>query len=333
MRKFGKCLLTGAAILLAAHSIWCEGTGFDRSEYAQRRANLMAKIPDGIAVIWGARNVTGYWEFFQNNDFMYFCGVDAPDAVLIIDGVAKESHLFFDLTERQARGENLSLELIERPEEYTGVEGCYPLERFSSSLDRLVERRDAVYTPFKPEELMRECSNEKFNALKSSQVFNLWDGRVTRELQFVKHLKERFPQAQIKDCSPMIWELRMIKSPAEIETIREAGRIGVKALIEMMRATRPGVYEYEIAALYEYACKKAGARESSTTACWGTEISWWWMRGRTFITTTWTSPSPTRPTGDSLPARKRSMKQPWRWNGPASHATGPESPAARSMPR
>jgi len=261
MRKFGKCLLTGAAILLAAHSIWCEGTGFDRSEYAQRRANLMAKIPDGIAVIWGARNVTGYWEFFQNNDFMYFCGVDAPDAVLIIDGVAKESHLFFDLTERQARGENLSLELIERPEEYTGVEGCYPLERFSSSLDRLVERRDAVYTPFKPEELMRECSNEKFNALKSSQVFNLWDGRVTRELQFVKHLKERFPQAQIKDCSPMIWELRMIKSPAEIETIREAGRIGVKALIEMMRATRPGVYEYEIAALYEYACKKAGARE------------------------------------------------------------------------
>ena len=93
--------------------------------------------------------------------------------------------------------------------------------------------------------LMIKCSNEKMNTLKKNMILNEWDGRLTRELQFAKHLKERFPQVEVKDCSKKIWELRMIKSPAEIELIRKAGRIGVKALIEMMKATQPGVYEYE----------------------------------------------------------------------------------------
>jgi Xaa-Pro aminopeptidase len=234
---------------------------FEKSEYAARRAKLMEAIPDGVAVLLGAQPVTGYYEFFQNNDFMYFCGVDAPGAALIIDGVAKESLLFLTLSERQARSENLSLELVEKPAEFTGVERHYAVERFTATLARLAERRKVIYTPFKPEELMREVSNEKFNTLKDIQMFNEWDGRLTRELQFVKLLGERFPQAEIRDCSPDIWDLRMIKSPAEIEVIRRAGRIGVRALNEMVRSTRPGVYEYEIAALYEYMCKKEGVRD------------------------------------------------------------------------
>jgi len=59
----------------------------------------------------------------------------------------------------------------------------------------------------------------------------------------------------------MIWELRTIKSPAEIEVLRKAARIGVKASNAMMRATRPGMYEYEIAAVWEYVAKKEGAEE------------------------------------------------------------------------
>ncbi len=47
-------------------------------------------------------------------------------------------------------------------------------------------------------------------------TLNLWDGRLTRELQFVKNLEERFPGAEVKDAAPFIWELRSIKSPAEI---------------------------------------------------------------------------------------------------------------------
>jgi Xaa-Pro aminopeptidase len=234
---------------------------FTKEEYAARRARLMEKIPDGAAVIFGARLRVDYNEYFQNNDFIYFTGVEIPDAVLIIDGVRKESILFYTVSEREARNVGISLDSIRQPKEVTGIERIYPREEFSAFLSRLADGPRILYTPFRPEELMRECSRDKFRTLQNNMTFDNWDGRLTREMQFVKLLRERFPQVVVRDCSPMIWDLRIIKSPAEIEVMRKAARIAVKAHIEMIKATRPGMYEYEMAALYEYLVKKEGAQD------------------------------------------------------------------------
>ena len=43
--------------------------------------------------------------------------------------------------------------------------------------------------------------------------------------------------------------------------MRKVGRLGVEAHLAMMRATRVGAPEYEMSAAFEYACKKAGARD------------------------------------------------------------------------
>jgi len=234
---------------------------FTRDEYATRRGRLMEKIPDGIAIILGAKARVDYNEYYQNNDFMYFTGVEVPDAVLIIDGVRKESILFYNISERGARNVGIALEYVRNPREVTGVERFLPREQFSSYLSRLADGSCVFYTSFKPEELMRECSREKLRTLQQTMVFDDWDGRPTRELQFVKLIDERFPQAEVRDCSQMIWDLRTIKSQAEIEVLRRAGRIAVKAHNEMIKATRPGMYEYELAALYEYLVKKDGAQD------------------------------------------------------------------------
>jgi Xaa-Pro aminopeptidase len=234
---------------------------FDKSEYAARRVRLMEMIPDGAAILLGATPATGFGEFVQNNDMMYFAGVEIPNAALIIDGRSKRSTLFFTISDRGARNEGISLDLVHNAAEITGIERALPIERFTSSLRRLVRSRAVLYTSFKPEELARECSAEKFNIVQNSMTLNLWDGRLTRELQFVKNLRERFPQATVKDAAPFIWELRAIKSPAEIEQLRKVGRLGVEVHKEMMRATRVGAPEYEMSAAFEYACKKAGARD------------------------------------------------------------------------
>lgn len=234
---------------------------FDKSEYAARRKNLVEKIPGGLAVIFGAQNVTGYTEYFQNNDLMYFSGVEIPNSILVIDAVNKDSILFFTISEREAQGENISLDLVRRPQAYTGIARYHPAENFSGYLaGRIHEGIGTVYTSFLPEELMRECSEEKMRVLREDMIRGEWDGRLTRELQFVKLLRERFPQVEVKDCSGIIADLRSIKSPAEVEILRRAGRIGVKAQVEIMKATRPGIYEYELAALFEYVCKKEGAQ-------------------------------------------------------------------------
>jgi Xaa-Pro aminopeptidase len=234
---------------------------FDRAEYAARRARLMERIPDGAAIVLGSTPATGYLEYFQNNDFLYFSGVEIPNAILIIDGRAKTSTIFFTISENAARGEGVPLDIIRDPRAATGIEQALPLEQFSGALARLANRGAVLYTSFKPEELSREASSEKLNVLQNSMTLNAWDGRLTRELQFVRHLRDRFPSAEVQDAAPFIWELRMIKSAAEIGHLRKVGRLGVEAHKAMMRATGVGVPEYEMSAAFEYACKKAGARD------------------------------------------------------------------------
>ncbi|MFC1724032.1 aminopeptidase P N-terminal domain-containing protein [candidate division KSB1 bacterium] len=234
---------------------------FEKSEYSARRTKLMQQIPDGIAIILGAQLRVGYNEHYQNNDFMYFSGVTIPNSILIIDGINKESILFFTISERGARNEGISLDLVRDPKNVTGIEKVYPIEEFSTYLEKLRSQTKIFYTSNIPEELMRECKYEKLRTLRRTMENNEWDGRMTREQQFIKHLKTRYSDIEVKDCSQMITELRIIKSPAEIEILRKAAKIAVNAHIELMRSTGAGMHEYELASLFEYYCKKEGAND------------------------------------------------------------------------
>lgn len=252
------------ALALALLSVTVFGFGnltFIPEEYAARRARLMDLIPDGIAVVLGTTSQTGYHPFFQNNDFLYLSGVAVPNAVLIIDGRRRESTIFYSLTEREARNEGISLDLVSDPVKTTGIEQARPLEQFSPALAALLAGDAVLYTSFLPEELHRECTNAKLRILQKTMILNEWDGRMTREMQFIRLLKERFPQLVVKDLSPLVHGLRIIKSDAEIDLLRRIGRIGVKAHNEVIRSTRPGMHEYELSALYKYFCEKEGAQD------------------------------------------------------------------------
>jgi Xaa-Pro aminopeptidase len=253
-------LILAATVLLS--SMLSAGTLlFDKAEYAARRASFMEKIPDGVAVIMGAQPLTSYHHYYQNNDFLYLCGIEIPNSVLVIDGVQKQTILLFTANERSLRNEGLSTDILKDPPGVTGVDRVLPIEELTNFLGRLSSQTKVIYTPFEPEELMRECSLEKFRYLQRNMILNPWDGRQTREGQFVNLLRQKFPNVEVRDCSPLIWALRTIKSPAEIEAMRRAARIGVKAISEVMKATRPGMYEYELAALYDYIAEKEGAQD------------------------------------------------------------------------
>jgi Xaa-Pro aminopeptidase len=252
-------IMVGLAVLSASNLLL--GDDFPKSEYAARRARFMEQIPASVAVIRGAAPPGGDRKFYQNTDFIYFTGVEIPDAILIMDGIHKQSILFFTISEKKADGEGISLDLVRRPKEVTGIEKFYPVETFPPYMTYLSLKAKAFYTPFRPQELSRENSNEKFRALQKSMTFDIWDGRLTRELRFVKQLREKFPQVAIRDCSKIIWDLRKIKSPAEIAVLRKAGEIGVEGHIALMQSTRPGIGEHELAAVFSFVCAKEGARD------------------------------------------------------------------------
>ncbi|MCC5936474.1 MAG: aminopeptidase P N-terminal domain-containing protein [Lunatimonas sp.] len=256
---FKSTLFLSVLLLLSVNELQAQLT-FEKEEYATRREKLMDRIPDGIAIIRGASEPLGDVAFTQYNNMMYFAGVEIPDAILIVDGERRKSTLFFTITEEHADGENISLDLVRDPVKITGIEHYLPYEDFSETLTNRLTGSTVIYTPFSPEEYIGENSMEKFNKFKRSVTDNEWDGRLTREMQFVAVLNQRFPENKVENCTPFIWELRKIKSKAEIDIIRQAAQLSVAAHKAVMKATRPGVPELELAALFQQVTMSGGAK-------------------------------------------------------------------------
>jgi Xaa-Pro aminopeptidase len=244
---------------------------FDKSEYLERRNKLMKELPDGIIIIAGARTRTDYYPFVQNNNFLYLTGVRIPDSFVVIDPLKNETVLFTRLSEFIVRDNGESIEMLADPAGYTGVQKVMKPEDLSEYLREKATHVKTFYTCLQPEELPRECSGEKRSVQIRTLVNNEWDGEMTPENRFAGQLKLKYSGITVKDCSDNIHNLRIIKSKAEIELLRIAGRIGVEAHKAVMEAARPGIKEYELAALFEYECKKAGAQDLAyyTVMCSG----------------------------------------------------------------
>jgi len=73
------------------------------------------------------------------------------------------------------------------------------------------------------------------------------------------------PPVELVDTAPLIHELRLFKSPAEIEMMRHAAEITTEAHIECMLQTQPGVNECEVDALIEYTFRRRGCTGAAYT--------------------------------------------------------------------
>ena len=237
------------------------GSLIENAEYASRRAKLMDEIPDGVAIIPGATSPIADYQFFQSNDFMYFSGVEAPDAWLVIDGVNRVSTLFLTLDEHDARGEGIPPELTVDPTTYTGIEQAFPVEEMDAFLADVGRRVGVFYLSQHPEELHRMNTNEVYGAFRRTVTENPMDGRKTRELQLVERLAQRYPDVEVRDCFRTIQVLRKVKSQAEVALVREAARIGVEGHLEFMRSTVVGMPERALAALFDFVSRREGAQE------------------------------------------------------------------------
>ena len=81
-----------------------------------------------------------------------------------------------------------------------------------------------------------------------------------RYKQAISKLKEFKPQLNFLDINPILDELRLVKSPYEIERMRMAGKIGAESVKEAIKATKPGMFEYELEAVANFITTKKGAR-------------------------------------------------------------------------
>jgi len=233
---------------------------FPPEEYAARRARVMEKIGDAVAIVLGTTEPPGEMPLRQNNQFHYLCGVVEPRAILVFDGKTKKTTLFLNPRNPQREDSMFGPGLSPGPEAAasTGIDAVLPRSEFQGMMDGFIAQGRTFYTPFRAEVLGSISAGDPdrlWNASKNDP----WDGRTSREEAFRTHLKQAAAQSEVKDLDPIVNELRGIKSPREIALIREATRIAGLGIMEAMRDTRPGMYEYELQADSEFVFKKYGA--------------------------------------------------------------------------
>jgi Xaa-Pro aminopeptidase len=98
------------------------------------------------------------------------------------------------------------------------------------------------------------------------------DRKVAQWVKFVQQQhrnKFLFAPEQLNDVRTLIGEMRLIKSPQEIDVMRESAQISAMAHKNLMQICKAGIPEYRLAAEFVYQCSLAGCNAQAYNAIVG----------------------------------------------------------------
>ncbi|GGI87132.1 Xaa-Pro aminopeptidase [Legionella impletisoli] len=219
-----------------------------KKEYVTRRQSVAMQLePDSVALIPAAREALrsgdSHYRFRQDSDFYYLTGFNEPDALLVItSGRAPESILFNrpkDPAQELWTGLRLGQEdaLSE-----LGVDAAFSVKECNDRLVELLSGKKAVYFPL--------------------GRYPHWDERIKQAWHQVKGQIRKGIQAPDAFCdiTPIISELRLFKSEAELSLMQKAASISVAAHQRVMKRCSQAQYEYELEAELIYEFIREGCR-------------------------------------------------------------------------
>lgn len=237
---------------------------FGADEFRARWSAIYDAIgDDAVAVVQGMPVVDGYIYPRQSNTFYYLTGVERPGAYLLLDGRTREATLYLPpRSERMDRAEGPEVgaehgELLRRLMGADHVASTEILADLGWPLGQ--EGAEAIWVETSPAVHNAQTRGLRRSA-EQARYLDPWDGQISRQQQFVQHLRMRHPGAEIRDLNPILDRLRSVKSPAEIALVRRACRLAALGLVEAMRSTEPGVYEYQLDAAARYVFLVNGSR-------------------------------------------------------------------------
>ncbi len=232
---------------------------FPPEEFKARWEKLLDGIGNNaIAIVQGAPLTNGFNFPRQSNEFYYLCGVETPHSYLLLDGRSRKVTLLLpprnEALER-SEGRVLSAADADLAKELTGADAVLSTEAMTNDwMGKLLGRpAPAIYALFTPAEGSAQ-SRYELQTANASIAADYWDGRVSREAQFIQLLRTRFPRADVRDLTTLIDQMRSVKSPREIALIRRASQLAGMGILEAIRSTKPGLFEYQLdgAARYVY---------------------------------------------------------------------------------
>ncbi len=224
-------------------------------------AEFMRRMdPNSVAIIPSAREATRsndtQYRFRQDSDFLYLTGFEEPEAIAVVAPAREQKYALFVRPRDPEReiwdGRRAGVEGAKS--EY-GADEALPIVEFDQKLQEILDGAEKLY--------YRLGVNPDL------------DDTIIRQITRMRALNRKpiHPPQTIIDPATIVHEMRVLKSPEEIELMQKAADIAAQAHVEAMKAARPGMKEYEIEALIEQIFRRLGAAAPAYTSIIGAGVN------------------------------------------------------------
>ena len=186
------------------------------------------------------------YEFSPDRNFYYVTGIDRENQIIMFlkTESARSATLYIErdngylakwvganMTEDEARLES-------------GIEEISYLDKFYGDLSDTVFKNNIKH-------IYIDLENRE------------WDAAESESLKFANEFRKKYPAVDMIDAYHFFADLRMIKEPYELDLMRKAVKITTDGLEAMMKNARPGMYEYELEAYFDFVLTKNGVTDKA----------------------------------------------------------------------
>lgn len=218
-------------------------------DYNKRRQAVFDRMADNsIAVLYsGIEHHVSADEYdlftaHANRNFFYLTGLRRDKMALVLDKAAAEPKTTLFIEEADPAMERWygRKVTVDEAKELSGIDNVRFIDELDGALDMIMTRED-VYTAY-------------FDTYRH-QKEDLPDYNVVKANEF----KTAYPGVSIRNLFPFVAEQRMQKDEDEIALTKEAIKLTDTALKNVLANLKPGMFEYEAQADFEYSIRRNGA--------------------------------------------------------------------------
>ncbi|KAF2193513.1 xaa-Pro aminopeptidase-like protein [Zopfia rhizophila CBS 207.26] len=227
--------------------------GITAQEYYDRRAKLAEALPlNSIAILAASdlkyRSGAVFHKFHQDPDFLYLTGFNEPDALAIIekigDGCDHKFHLYVRPKDPKAELWDGPRSGIQAAEDVFNADQTGDVNHLPQILPEVIRRSKEVYTDLPNNLITKSILTRYLSGMEPARTGGI--SKVFRDA----------PGVSVKSLRPLVNDLRVIKSEAEIRNMRKAGQVSGRAITDAMRQSFSG--EKDLESFLDYRFKKDG---------------------------------------------------------------------------
>ncbi|KAH4964742.1 hypothetical protein HBI78_111860 [Parastagonospora nodorum] len=219
--------------------------GITALEYFERRSKLAKELPPNSIAVLAANDLkyasgAVFYKFHQDPDFRYLTGFLEQDALAIIEKIDEHEHAFhLYVRPKDARREAWEgpRSGVEAAEDVFNADITGSIDDLPKILPEIVKRSKTVYTDLPQNRISKNFASRYLAAAEPARTGGI--AKVFRD-----------NEASIRPLRPLLNELRVIKSEAEIVNMRRAGQHSGRAITDAMRQSFS--YEKDLDSFLDY---------------------------------------------------------------------------------